>query len=169
MLLDHNSVNRASNASGRDRSFKLRLFTTSMKKGQVLCRDCSNRGSFLTSVVLIFSRSNFASFIAGTRAQAGDGLAKEVKSGLRYTGARFLLCSPSWEIHHSTTALIAFEWLLRRYNSVSILPRGLWEKSKQIAQLASNTNSRLWENAYCKQTYFCGIKTKLLEISRIKL
>lgn len=127
MLLDHNSVNRASNASGRDQSFKLRPFTTSKSKGQVLFRDCSDRGSFLTSVILIFSRSNFASFVAGTRAQAGDGLAKEVKSGLRYMGARFLFCAPSWEIHHSTTALITFECLLRRDNSVSILLRGLWE------------------------------------------
>lgn len=126
MLLDHSSSNNESKTPGRERSRTLRFFTNSKSTGQMFCNNCSKTGSCLTSVVFMFSKRSLASCVAGTRAQTGDGLAKDRSNGLREIGARCLSCSVCCVMHQFTTVLTGLQYFSREANNVFTPSKGLW-------------------------------------------
>ena len=124
MLLLHKAVNRGIKDSGREPSLHLRSFTRWNSIGLIVCRDWSITGFCFMSLFFISSSSSCISSFGGMMAHTGDGLAKDISSGLRTLGAS-LLCAVSLSRDQSTTALMLGQCFPRRGKSASRFSRGL--------------------------------------------
>ena len=101
----HNSESKPLKDSGRERPSHCRFLTTSKSTGQSDCRAWSSAGSSFTSVVFIFSNRSRISSDAGSIAQTGDGLDKDINNPLRSLSAKLFAS------HHSTTAFMGVNGL----------------------------------------------------------
>ena len=116
----HNSESKPLKDSGRERPSHCRFLTTSKSTGQSDCRAWSSAGSSFTSVVFIFSNRSRISSDAGSIAQTGDGLDKDINNPLRSLSAKLFAS------HHSTTAFLGGEWVDSKDKRTDESSSGLW-------------------------------------------